>query len=250
MAILKHPARENEDQLRFVYPPYALIPVLPLTGFSFPVAQAAWMSFTLLSLSISIMYAFRKVSPWFLVSLLFLYPLSFGLLLGNLNIPVICILILLAGRLPKLESHQRFESCLLGILMAWATVKPQFSWFYLLFFLFVALKKKNFIFLVSSLAGIVGFLLFSFLLLPDWIPQWMGLLRRYPGYIGGRIPITPLINQFFPSGQMVVYFICAILFTSLTALFLIRWWRNQISSLMLAFGEDCFRISFIPPPFV
>ncbi|GAP19875.1 hypothetical protein LTAR_00058 [Leptolinea tardivitalis] len=237
MAILKHLANKNEDQLRYVYPPYGLIPILPLAGLPFPLAQAAWMAFTLLCLVTAVIYGFEKAPPWLPVSMLFLYPLSFGLLLGNLNMPVICSLIVLAGRLPHLDSKNQFEAWLLGFFMAWATIKPQFSWFYLIFFFLLALKKKQKTVLISFFVGCLFFLLFSFLLVPDWIPQWLGLLRRYPGYIGGRIPITPLVHALSPGGEIMTYSLLGLLFAGLSIWLMIRWWRGQFPSLgLLAWG--------------
>ncbi|HEX7554983.1 MAG TPA: glycosyltransferase family 87 protein, partial [Leptolinea sp.] len=233
MAILKHPAGQNEDQLRFVYPPYALFPVLPLTGLPFPWAQAGWMAFNIMALAISVLVAFRKAPVWFLISLFFLFPFSFGLLLGNLNIPVICILILLAGRLPGLERHQKVESCLLGILMAWATIKPQFAGIYLLFFFLLAIKKKNLPLIIGFFSGLAGLLAVCFLILSDWISRWVEILRRYPSYTGGRIPITPLVNLVFPGGQMAVYILLAIFIILLTGWFFIQWWKDKFPSLAL-----------------
>jgi hypothetical protein len=132
IAVLKHPARPGEDQLRYVYPPYGLITILPLSVLPFSWAQAIWMSCSILGLLLSVLYGFRRISPVFLVTFFFLYPLTFGLLLGNLNMPVTVILILLAGRLKNLTNNQRIESVILGVLMAWATIKPQFSTFFIL----------------------------------------------------------------------------------------------------------------------
>jgi hypothetical protein len=233
MAILKHPARENEDQLRFVYPPYSLIPIFPLAGLPFPWAQAIWMALTLVSIPAAVLYGFPKTSPWFVVSLFFIFPMTFGLLLGNLNMPVICILFLLFGRLPQLEKQDRIESIMLGILMAWTTIKPQFSWFYLLLFLLLALKKSNYSFFSGFLAGGIGFILFSFLLLPDWIPQWIGLLSRYSSFTGQKIPITPLAVWMSPSSPQYVYLGFFILFLPVTVLFFKRWWKNKLSFITL-----------------
>lgn len=237
MAILKHPAGENEDQLRFVYPPYALLLVLPLTGLPFPWAQAVWMTFNLTSISVAIMYGFRKISSFFMVTLFFLFPLAFGLMLGNLNMAVIAILVLLAGRLPHLGKLHPVESCFLGLLLAWATVKPQFSAFFILFFLLFGIKNQNRTFLLGFFSGFAGLLAFSFLLIPDWISQWIALLRRYPTYIGGRIPISPLIEQVFPLNEAVLYAALVCLIALLVVWFIFLWWNSKISSLsFLAIG--------------
>jgi hypothetical protein len=146
---------------------------------------------------------------------------------------VICILILLAGRLPGLERHQKVESCLLGILMAWATIKPQFAGIYLLFFFLLAIKKKNIPLIIGFFSGLAGLLTVSFLLLPDWIAQWMEILRRYPDYTGGRIPITPLVNLLFPGSQTAAYALLVICIILLTGWFFNRWWKDKFPSLAL-----------------
>ncbi len=227
MAVLKHPAREGEDQLRYVYPPYGLIPILPLTGLPFPLAQAVWMAASIIGIPFSVIYGFRRVSPWFLISLFFLYPLTFGLLLGNMNMPVMCILILLAGRIPGLLKEQNSESIVLGLLMSWATIKPQFSAFFILVFLLTAITKHNFVFIKSFFAGIGGLLVFSFLLIPDWLTRWVGLLKRYPGYIGGQIPVTPLIDQLPDTWRAPAYILLIVLFSLVLAWAIYRWWIKK-----------------------
>ncbi|NLF50734.1 MAG: DUF2029 domain-containing protein [Leptolinea sp.] len=237
MAILKHPAQEGEDQLRYVYPPYGLIPILPLAGLPFPLAQAVWMAASIIGIPFSVLYGFRKVSLWFLISLFFLYPLTFGLLLGNMNMPVMCILILLAGRIPELTKEKRLESIILGLLMSWATIKPQFSAFFILFFLLVSLKNRNVTFIISFISGILGLIVFSFLLIHDWVTRWTGLLQRYPGYIGGQIPLTPLIERLPASWQLYAYVLLAVSCFAISAWLLVKWWNKKLSMWnMLAFG--------------
>lgn len=246
MAVLKHPAGQGEDQLRYVYPPYGLIPILPLSGIPFPAAQAIWMAFTLVTIPVCILIGFRRVSPWLLASLFLFYPLFFGLILGNMNMPVIAILFLLAGQLPNCKPQKRTESILLGLLMAWATIKPQFSSFYLLVFALVAYKNRNFVFLYSFAGGLIGLLAFSFWLVPDWIPQWVGLLRRYPGYIGGQIPITPLLTYFSPTGRSLAYLMAALVSAGVIAWCLNRWWNGRITYLAVLAAAGLIAYLFHP----
>lgn len=246
LAVLKHPAGQGEDQLRYVYPPYGLLPILPLTLLPFSWAQAFWMSSILVLLPLSILAGFRRVSPWFLVSLFLFYPLFFGLILGNMNMPVMAILLLLGGRLPRCMSQQRGESILLGVLMAWATIKPQFSIFFLLVFVLIALKNKNYIFLSSFTSGLILLLAFSFWLVPDWIPQWVELLRRYPSYIGGQIPITPLLNSLSPSAQAVGYGLLLLVSAGFIAWCLRSWWRGKMPYLAVLAAGGLITYPFHP----
>jgi hypothetical protein len=233
MAILKHLSRPGEDQLRYVYPPYGLLPVLPLSFLSIRWAQAAWLSFCILCLPVCLIFAFRKVPPIFLTTLFFLYPLTFGLLLGNLNIPVICILLLVAGRLPGMTGGQRVEPVLLGFLLAWATVKPQFSALYILIFLLMAFRKRIWRFLAGFFAGLLALLLTSFMLVPDWIQQWLTLIRGYPTYTGSQVIVTPLVDLFPAGSRAAVYLILVILGGVLLGWLLLRWWDNRTTTLDL-----------------
>lgn len=233
MAILKHPARPGEDQLRYVYPPYGLLPVLPISVLSIRWAQAIWLSFWILCLPVCLIYAFRKVPPVFLVSLFFLYPLTFGLMLGNLNIPVICILLLVAGRLNGFTPEQKIEPVALGILLAWATVKPQFSAFYILVFLLMAYRRRNIRFVAGFFAGLMALVMVSFLIVPDWITQWIALIRRYPAYTGGQLIVTPLVNLFPALIRDGIYIGFTVLFALLIGWLLVRWWNNRTTTLEL-----------------
>jgi len=195
LAILKRYSQNNEDQLRFVYPPYALIPILPLVSFPFPLAQAAWMAYSVLVLFLAFVFAFPTAPRWLLASLLVLYPIFFGFLLGNFDILIISVLFLLAGKMPHLQPGNKTGQAFLGICLAWITIKPQFTWFYILFFLLMAIKKNFWSFLIGFAGGLAAFLAFSFCLVPNWILEWTNLLKRYPSYTGGKISIP--LNAYF-----------------------------------------------------
>jgi hypothetical protein len=233
MAILKHLSRPGEDQLRYVYPPYGLLPVLPLSVLPIRWAHAAWLSFWILCLPVCLIYALRTVPRVILVNLFILYPLTFGLLLGNLNIAVICSILLTAGRLPGMTSRQKLEPVILGFLFAWATVKPQFSALYILVFLLMAYRKRIWRFLIGFFAGILAMLTASFLMAPAWIPQWLTLIRRYPAYTGGQVIITPLVNLLPSVLQIPIYVFLVLMGGLLIGWLFIRGWRNKNTTLEL-----------------
>ncbi len=233
MAILKHLAKPGEDQLRYVYPPYGLLPVLPLSVLTIRWAQAVWLSFWILCLPVCLIYAFRRVPPVFLATFFFLYPLTFGLILGNLNFAVICIILLVAGRLPGMTSRQKVEPAVLGFLFAWATVKPQFSAFYILIFVLLAFRKRIWRFLSGFLMGMLALLIASFLITPGWVNQWLTLIRRYPAYTGGQVIVTPLV-EFFPAGlHASVYALLVISVGLLIGWQIVRWWQNGTTTIEL-----------------
>jgi hypothetical protein len=238
MAVLKRAAEGGEDQLRFVYPPYALIPALPLVHLPFQLAQAAWMSFGLLLLFSTFAFAFPKSPPWLVASLLMLYPIFFGFLLGNFDILIISGIFLLFGRLPRVRLENNTGQIFLGICLAWITVKPQFTWFYCLFFLIVALRRKLKVLLLSFVGGVIAFLAISFLLVPNWISEWIHRVLIYPSYTGGKISITPLLipilsPQYFP----IIYGICFLILTGTLIVLFRKWHKEEFSTLaLLAFG--------------
>lgn len=238
LAVLKRPALENEDQLRFVYPPYALIPILPLVSLPFPLAQAAWMAFGFLVLSISFALAFQKPPVWLVASLLVLYPIFFGFLLGNFDILIISLIFLLVGKVPRLQFENTAGQVFLGICLAWITVKPQFTWFYVLFCLLFAFKNNLRILLISFAGGVAGFLVFSFMLVPNWVNEWINRVLLYPSYTGGNISITPLLKLFLsPEFFPVIYLICFFALFGILFLLFKKWYAGKIASLpVFAFG--------------
>jgi hypothetical protein len=234
MAVLKRPAMENEDQLRFVYPPFALIPVLPLMAFPFPLAQAAWMALGFLVLSSTFAYAFEKPPPWLLATLLLLYPIFFAFLLGNFDILIISLIFLLIGRLPRLRIENTAGQVFLGICLGWISVKPQFTWFYVLFCFLLAYKNHLRKTLISFAAGVASFVVISFLLVPDWVNQWIHRVVLYPSYTGGNISITPLLKlfirrEYFP----IIYSICFLILIGVLFFFIKKWYQGEFSSLSL-----------------
>ncbi|BCY16322.1 hypothetical protein hrd7_01710 [Leptolinea sp. HRD-7] len=233
LAILKHLSRPGEDQLRYVYPPYGLLPVLPLSGLSIRLAYAVWLSFWILCLPIALIYAFRTVPPLVLLNLLLLYPLTFGLMLGNLNIAVICIILLVAGRLPGMSTRQKVEPLILGFFFAWATVKPQFSSFFILVFVLTAFRKQIWRFIAGFITGVVILIITSFFITPQWITEWLNLIRRYPAYTGGQVIVSPLVDL-FPAGFHTGLYLLLVIFAGLFIGWqLICWWKNRCTTIEL-----------------
>ncbi|MEI8131294.1 MAG: hypothetical protein WCG34_02595, partial [Leptolinea sp.] len=215
-----------------------LIPVLPLVSFPFPMAQAAWMAFGLLILCLAFAFAFFQTPPWLMASLLTFYPIFFGFLLGNFDILIISLLFLLIGRLPHLTPDNKAGQIILGICLAWVTIKPQFIWFYCLFSLLMAIQKQLWGFLYGFAGGLGAFLAISFLIVPNWITGWTNRVIRYPSYTGGKISITPLLESFLPSQYFAhAYLICFFILMGILGVLLHKWHKGEFSALsILAFG--------------
>ena len=142
MAIFKRLARPGEDQLAFVYPPFALLVLYPLILLPFDWAQAVWIAFLLLALVTSFALAFPRAPRWVGISLLAFYPVFFGLILGNFAILIAALLVILLAKYLPREKPSAAWQIGAGILAGWLTVKPQFTWPFLLFLLPIRIAPK------------------------------------------------------------------------------------------------------------
>lgn len=233
IGVLDRPARPDEDQMGFAYPIYALLPVFPTVRLPFDWAQAAWFSFNLLGLSLVMILSFPKSPLRALLLAAAFYPLTFALILGNMNIPVAAILILSIRLISMQKDHRRSTQVILGILLAWATIKPQFSMFFLAFIAFFALRDKLKPLMVSFFTSMLVFLAVSTIIWPAWLPEWIGRMRAYTGYIASDPMLLLLLKRFLPSGTAIVSaIILAVLLAVITGILSVRWWQNRYSQSM------------------
>ena len=234
MAVYKHLAGPNEDQLGFAYPPYALLPALPTFWLSFEWAQAFWISLSLLALMSLIYLAFPQSPKWAAVSVLFIYPFSFALILGNFNVLVTAFLLLAYGILSNDRRLSRPLQAGVGVLLAWSTVKPQFMWLFLVFLLASAWRRRLWTLLASFAAASMLLLGFSFAVMPTWPVAWYDRLVEYTGYNQTWLILTFFLKEvmslqvatMITSGAGVV---CA----ALTAWLFYRWWKSEVPDLLM-----------------
>jgi hypothetical protein len=246
-AILRRSATGSEDQLHFANPPYALLPILPLVHLPFRLAQAIWMATNFILLFCSFSFAIPNSPRWLASTALILYPIFFGFLLGNLDIWIISLIFLLFGRLPTVSPNRLMEQILFGIILAWLTIKPQFTGFFILFFLLVAYRRNLKAVFYSFAGGLIGLLLVNWILVPNWISEWINRILLYPTYTGGEIAVTALLRLFLaPEHFIYVYGFC--LAVGMIVLFRMgmKWFNGSVSSLeFLTFG--CFFTFFFHP---
>ncbi|MCC6146352.1 MAG: DUF2029 domain-containing protein [Anaerolineaceae bacterium] len=197
-SIYKRLAQPDEDQLAFAYPPYALAPALPLLFLPFEWAQASWMSLCILLLISAIFYSLPRAKPWLLLSTLFFYPISFGLILGNFAIPITAILIICFSSLTRQANTGKVFQVFLGIMIAWMTCKPQFSWLFIIFFLLLAVHNRRFWVVAGFAISLAVFLALSFIAVPGWLHLWYLRLTRYAVYNQTWLILTFFLLQFLP----------------------------------------------------
>lgn len=197
LGILGRPAQPGEDQLAFAYPPYSLLTLLPILWLPFDWAQAAWLSCLLLALLTIWRISFRSAPAWLPVSLIFFYPVTFGLLLGNFSI-VLSLIFLTFYRFCIEKTPSPRTQVLYGILLAWTTIKPQFSWAFLLFALLVIFRRRLWPLLSGLFGGGLLWAGLGWLLAPNWPALWLQRLSEYAIYVQSR-PVITLAFAFLPS---------------------------------------------------
>ena len=234
MSIMKRLATPQEDQLGFAYPPYALLATLPLFWFSFDWASPIWMAFNILALMSALMLAFPKASKWLLGSVFFLYPLTFGLILGNFAVLVAIILLIVYGILITRRGSSLPFQCIAGALMAWATIKPQISWLFILFFLIYAFRKRMFPFIVAFGVAMLALLAISFWMVPAWPQEWGQRLSDYSQYNHTWIVLIFYLKSFLSDAMSIAISIPIFLLMLVETILLgLRWWRGKLSDLYM-----------------
>lgn len=234
LGVLKRPARADEDQMGFAYPLYALLPVLPTLWLSFDWAQPFWLAFNLLALSTALFLAFPKAPLRALLLSLPYYPLTFALILGNLNILVTAIIIISTGLMIFQRHREPGLQIAIAFLLAWTTIKPQFSWLYLLFFLVFFIKEKMWHAIFGLACGFIVFNLLAFLIYPNWISEWVSRLNLYTSYVNSSLFIIYLLSQFLPPflARSIGYGLIFII-TITTFSLAVKWWKNNTNNLSL-----------------
>jgi hypothetical protein len=227
IALYGRPALPGEDQVRFAYPPFSLIAILPTVLLSFAWADAYWMAFNLIALFGAVIYAFPRAPRWVLLSLVFFFPIARSLILGQFALLLGTCLILVYGLIGRERPATWLQQILAGMLMAWCLRKPQLTLPFLLFFLATAFRKKYW-FVFYGLAGAALVLgLISFWWLPDWVEQWHTLVTDYIGYV----PIQPLYQVYAKALAPVLWNFwleMSILATSgLATIFLMVKWQHD-----------------------
>jgi hypothetical protein len=217
------PALAQEDQLAFAYPLYSLLAVFPLVWLQYPWAQSIWMALEILALISAVFLSFPK-QPWLPFILLVFYPVFFGLVLGNFNILISSILILVYTLLLK-NNSSRLLQILAGVCLAWCTIKPQFIWLHLFFLILLALRNRQYIFIASFLGGMILFGSISLILLPNWPFAWLQRVSEYTQYTSSSPVLFNFINIIFPSpGNQILYFIFSAVFLIFTGWIFRQWW--------------------------
>jgi hypothetical protein len=234
LSVLRHLATEQDDQMGFAYPPYSLLILAPIAGLSFDWVQAIWMAFVLMGSVFAMLLAFPRRPLLPVLGVLFFYPFAFGIILGNFVNIIALILLGVVSQLFYTEKLTRNTQILFGILLAWATIKPQFVWLFMVFFLLVSLKHHLWPMIISFSAGLVVFLGLSFLMVPNWPVLWFERIGKYAQYMGKVPNITLFLNQLHaPEDAQTFTLALFALLLGVTIWALFSWWKGKLPALVL-----------------
>ena len=233
-AIYGRLAEPGENLMTYSYPPYALLPFLPLAFLPLKWAQSIWVAFLFTSLLILPILTYLRIPRWAFATTFLLYPFTFSLILGNFAILLGTIIILILGYLLTPQLHSTKSDLMVGSLLAFSTIKPQFSALFILIILIIAIRAKRYKLLQSFLISFLALIALSFLLLPSWPIEWYHQLIRY-SESNQAIPHITIFFQFFisPTTANILAIIIAIILFLTLAWMTKKWWQNQLSPFKL-----------------
>ena len=86
------------------------------------------------------------------------------------------------GRVAEFQSFNFHSAGALQIisaaLLAWATVKPQFTWLFTGFILLYALRSRWYPYLFAFFASLLALFAVSFAFVPTWIGAWLERVQQ------------------------------------------------------------------------
>jgi len=229
MGIFGRPALASEDQLRYAYPPFSLLVIFPTVVMSYPWAQASWLTFNLCLITFSVFFLVKKVPLWLLAGLVFFYPISRGVILGQFALMLGASLIFIYGMITRGEDKKIIWLYAAGFLMAWCCMKPHLTGLIVLFYLLWAFRDRYREILWGFLAGGACLLLLSFIMEPRWISEWLCVIRDYAGYIHYR----PILRSWLSAigiewSFLLTKVIFALITVTVAILLFVNWWRKRI----------------------
>jgi len=227
LSIYKRLARPGEDALGFAYPPYALLPVFPLLLLHFEEAQAIWMAVCILLMMTAVFVSGPRVPVWIILSILCLYPVSFGLILGNFAIPIAAILLIAYSLITGSKPLGVASQLAVGMLLAWITCKPQFSGLFVIALLLFSFQRRYSWVIHSFLFSASLFILLSFLLLPEWPALLADQLARYSRYNHTWLMVTFFAMQFFSANTSIRLTILAVILLFMASIWIFKIWKQE-----------------------
>lgn len=196
---------EGEDPGYFAYPFYTVFLVGPLVVLDYAWASAVWMvvlGASLVGALFLLISLFNwRPSPLILTTLvlwsIFAYYPSRGLILGQLGIVVYFLEVITIWALVK-NYHG-----VAGIALALSTIKPQMGYLIVPFLLLWGVRRRHWLFVRAFIVTFSGLILFSFLLVPSWLIDWLTQVGIYDTYTALGSPVWIVFNYYLQLGNIV-----------------------------------------------
>lgn len=194
------------DEQRFAYPVFVVLLFAPTIRLPFATARIVFECL-FLAMAVATVWlwaaSLRVFSAWQweLVSVLFALasiPYMQAFLVQQITIVVV---LCLAGAFAALR---RENGIIAGALLALATIKPQLSLPFILWVLFWSLasgRQRSVV--VSFGAAMAGLLIYSHILLPSWISDFIGSLHPYLRYTNATSGLKALLGK--QAGSVVTW---------------------------------------------
>jgi hypothetical protein len=212
--ILGRLARPDEDQLAFAYPLPAMVLLAPFALLPYPVAQSLWVCGLLFSACLlSRAWVRPPLKPLALAALLlwtiFFYPLTRGLILGQIGVAVALLFGLGAWLLRSPEPSVRAQR-VAGVVLALVLVKPQLFFLALPLLLWRAWRLGHQQFIWSWLVSALLLFGASLVILPGWPLAWLQNVSRYAGYVRQPALISDLLPNAWLAGLVALALLGAV----------------------------------------
>lgn len=223
----------TEDQFAFSYPIFALLLVAPFSLLPFDWAQATWMAVNFVLL-LTASLAISSHRRWVGASVWAFYPVCFALILGNLDL-IIAVLWLFFFSQVLPQNKGRYGNTLwMGALISVTTIKPQFSWFFLILAALIALRQKSTRLMLGFLAGSAVLWSLGFLWHPHWLNEWVAQAVQYLTVLSGHSsPLQSWLAALPPPYDQIARSITWIIIIVLSILFIRSAWREHSFSIRL-----------------
>ena len=193
-------ARPGEDPGPFAYPFYTVFLLAPLTLLSYAWAEAVWLVVLQFSLIGGVLLCLMLVDwrlPRWLAAFTSLWAVAFYHSARTIFLGQFAGLVFLwtAGALWALRKD---HSVVAGVLLALTTIKPQMSVLLTPALLIWGVGQRRWLFLSSFAATMALLLGASFLLLPNWLGEFIAQVLRYPSYTAIGSPVWIVTQYYLP----------------------------------------------------
>lgn len=189
------PAIQGEHELRVAYPFYSIFLFLPFSLIEdFSLARALWMTLLEFAIIFSTIIMIKIVNwkPNFLFTFLiivfslFWYHSLRSIINGNAVIIILFLVVMILYAILNKQDE------LAGILLAFATIKPQVVLAFIVFILLWAILNRRSKLLFWFMGTLIGLIVLGLFLNPSWPLEFISEILRYPDYNPPGTPASAL----------------------------------------------------------